>query len=165
MLDQAVQGVRLRDLPVCVPMRACVEESPYGADLMNLTSALTPVSAAIAATCWAVIGFSFVLIVLGLRLQWQGHGVRPWALVLPIVLVIGGIITVWSTGAWTAEVVSVYGGADGRPPAPVPSDLIDSWPLVEAAGVVAIILGALALFALLNTAAIHEGRARRAHVR
>ncbi|TDS76069.1 hypothetical protein [Amnibacterium kyonggiense] len=40
----------------------------------------------------------------------------------------------------------------------MPTTLIGSWPLVEAAGAVAAVLGAVALFLILNTAAVRERR-------
>lgn len=161
MLDLALRSDWVRDLPVCFPGRSCVDEPPLGADLINLTSALTPASPAIAAVCFTAVGASLVLIVLGLRLQWRGRGVRPWLLLLAMALVPAGVFTVWAIGGLLATSSSIYGGADGRPSALTPSSLTGSWPLVQSAGSVMVALGAVALFVMLNTAAIRERRVAR----
>lgn len=161
MLDLALRSDWVRDLPVCFPGRSCVDEPPLGADLINLTSALTPASPAIAAVSFAAVGASLVLIVLGLRLQWRGRGLRPWVLLLSMALVPAGVFTVWAIGGLLATIGAIYGGADGTPSALTPPSLTGSWPLVESAGTVMAALGAAALFVMLNTAAIRERRFAR----
>jgi hypothetical protein len=161
VLDTALRSPWAQDLPVCFPGRSCVDVPPAGAGVITLTTALTPASGVVAASCWAALGVSLVVIGLGLRLQWRGFGARPWTVVLSVALLLGGVVTAWAIGGRLAELATVYGGADGRPPALTPSALTGSWPLVESAGSAGAALGAVALFLMLNTAAIRERRAGR----
>ena len=147
MLDPA-----LRDLPVCFPGRRCVDFVPAEADLVSLTSALTPKSPAIAAGCFAALGASIVLVGLGLRVQWRGPGVRPWLVVtVTALLLIGfGITTV--VDLWFGAVSSVYSNVWGQPSAPAPSSLAGSWRSVLVAGH-AMEIVAVAVIAVLATVA------------
>ena len=63
---------------MCFPGHACLNEIRVGASLINVTSALTPSSPAIAAACFTAIGASLLLVGLSLKLQWRRFGVRPW---------------------------------------------------------------------------------------
>lgn len=134
---------------------------PAGAGVDGTAWALAPASPVIAAACFAVLGASVVLIAMGLRMQWRGFGVRPWLLVLLVALVLAGLVTTWAVGGWLGELSLVYGGFDGLPAAPTPSSLIGSWPLVDSAGTTALVVGAVGLFLVLNTAAIREGMSAR----
>jgi hypothetical protein len=99
---------------------------------MYLISDLTSASAGIAALLWSGLGISLVLIGRGLWKQWRGFGLRPWLILLAIVLVFGGAILAWLMNGWLGEAGLIYGGADGRPAGPTPSLVVSSWPLVPA---------------------------------
>lgn len=130
---------------------------------MYLVSNATAASPQIAAAVWAALGVASVLIGSGLRQQWRGFGVRPWLVVFAIALVIGGAALAWTINGWLGEAGLVYGGFDARPAEPVPSSIIGSWPLVQAGARVAMGLGAIALFLMLNTAVIRQRRTARKH--
>jgi hypothetical protein len=82
--------------------------------------------------------------------------VRPWLVVLATALLLAGVAIAWTIGGRLAAVSAIYGGADGRPSAPAPSSLTGSWPLVQSAGCAMVLVGAIALFLMLNTAAMRE---------
>lgn len=148
---------------MCFRGRACVDVPPGGAQAMYLVSDLTSASAGIAAVLWAGLAVSLVLIGRGLWKQWRGFGLQPWLILLAIVLVIGGAVLAWLMNGWLGEAGTIYGGADGRPAEQTPSLVISSWPLVQSGARVGIALGAIALFLMLNTTVVRQGRAARAH--
>lgn len=130
---------------------------------MYLISDITAASPGIAATLWAGLGVSLVLLLCGLRRHWRGFGLRPWLIPLAIALVIGGAALAWLVNGWLGEARLIYGGLDGRPAEPVPTSIVSSWPLTQAGAHVAIALGAIALFLALNTTVVRQRRAARAH--
>jgi hypothetical protein len=129
---------------------------------MYLISDVTAASPGIAATLWAGLGVSLLLIVSGLRRHWRGCGLRPWVILLAIALVVGGVALAWLMNGWLSEARLIYGGLDGRPAKPVPPSIVSSWPLVQAGARVAVALGAIALFIALNTTVVRQRRATRA---
>jgi hypothetical protein len=130
---------------------------------MYLVSDVTTASPGIAAALWAGLGISLVLIGSGLREYWRGFGLRPWLVLLAIALVISGAALAWTMNGWLGEAGLIYGGYDDRPPEPVPSSIVSSWPLVQAGARASMALGAIALFVMLNTTVIWRRRAVREH--
>ncbi len=163
VLAVGLQSPWVQDLPLCFAGRGCVDVPPGGAQAMYLVSDLTSASAEIAAVLWAGLAVSLVLIGGGLWKQWRGFGLRPWLILLAIVLVVGGAVLAWLMNGWLGEAGIVYGGADGRPAEPTPSLVVSSWPLVQSGARVGIALGAIALFLMLNTTVVRQRRAARAH--
>lgn len=130
---------------------------------MYLISDLTSTSAWIAIALWAGLAVSLVLLGRGLWRQWRGAGLRPWLIRLAIALVGGGVVLAGLMNGWLGEAGLVYGGIDGRPAEPTPSSVISSWPLVQIVARIAIALGAIALFLMLNTTVVRQRRATRSH--
>lgn len=162
VIDPGLTSIWVRDLPLCFPGRACIDVPPGGAQAMYLISDLTIASPGIAAALWTGLGTSLVLLGTGLRQYRRASASRPWPVLLAIALVVGGAALAWSAGAWLGEAAIVYRGDDGRPPEPIPSSVIGSWPLVQAAGRAGIALGAIALLLMLIAAVVRRHRSARA---
>src|SRR4051794_22820266 len=75
------------DLPVCFPGHPCVDYSPLSADAINVTSALTPISQAIALGCFGLLGLALLLVAFGLRPQVRRPHLRVVAVSTALVLV------------------------------------------------------------------------------
>lgn len=162
MLEGVVGMGRLQDLPVCFPGRSCVDEPPGEADVVNLLSALTPISPVIAVVCFAALAVALVLVVIGLRRQWRGAGVRPWLVVLVAVLLLVGFVVAEVVAARSGTIAEIYSGVDGQGPGRPPASLTGWWPSVLVASDAMLLLGALALVALIATAVAHRRRVVRA---
>jgi hypothetical protein len=158
VLDPGLHMVWTHDLPVCFPGRQCVDFVPAGADLVYLTFGLTPLSPAIAAGCFALLGAALVLVGLGLRSQWRGPGVRPWLVVTVTALLLIGFGITTFVDLWFGSISSVYSGVYGQPRAPAPSSLAGSWHSVLAAGHAMEILAAVAIAVLATVAAVRRRR-------
>lgn len=158
MLDSALRLVWTRDLPVCFPGRRCVDFVPAGADIVSATSALTPLSPAIAAGGFAVLGASIVLVGLGLRLQVRGSGVRPWLVVTEVALLLIGFGITTAVDLWFGAISSVYSNVYGEPSAPAPASLDGSWRSVLVAGHGMETLAVVALALLVTVAAVRRHR-------
>lgn len=161
MLALDLQSVRVHDLPLCFPGRACIDVPPGGAQAMYLIAGITSASPEIAAAVWAGLGVSLVLIGGGLRRHWRGLGLRPWLVLLAIGLVVIGAALAWPMNGWLGEAGLVYGGADGRPAERTPPSVVGSWPLVRSGARAGMALGASALLLMLNTAVVRRRRAAR----
>ena len=125
---------------------------------MDLTSALTPLSPLIAVVYLALVGAALMLIVVGVEQQWRGRGVPGWLVMLAAALLLLGACTWWTVSARLAIVSAIYSSIDGQPSAPVPSALVDSWPLVVTSSSAMMVVGALALVAVLGTALLRLRR-------
>lgn len=147
-----------QDLPVCFPGRPCVDFVPAGADLAYAASALTPLSPAIAAGCFAVLGAALVLVGLGLKLQWSGPGVRPWLVVMLTALLLVGLSVTTFVDVWFGSISAVYSDVYGQPSAAAPPSLAGSWHSVLAAGHSMEILAVAAIGVLVIVAAVRRRR-------
>lgn len=127
-----------QDLPVCFPGRPCVDYVPLGADVINATSALTPVSEAIAIGCFVLLGVALVLVALALRPQPRRLGPSPWLLVQSTTLFLIGVVAASAANA-RLDATSSISGPEG---APAPS-LIGSWPSIGLVGDAIALLGYL----------------------
>lgn len=150
--------VRAQDLPVCLPGRQCVDEPPLAAPVLNAISSGTPLSSALSAGCFVVLGAALVLLVRGLLLQRSGSGVRPWLAALIAALLLLGVVLAYVLDVWFGTLSEIYSNVYGEPSAPVPASLIGSWPSVLFAGRAMVVLAAVALFAMLNTAVVRRRR-------
>jgi hypothetical protein len=125
---------------------------------MYLIADLTPASPGIAAALWASLVVAVLVIGSGLRRQRRGLGVRPRLVLIAIALLLGGLAFAWLMSAWLGEAALAYGGADGRPAAPVSTTVISSWPLVQSAAWAGVALGAIALLVMASTSVLHRRR-------
>ena len=115
------------DLPVCFPGHSCVYYSPLSADVINATSALTPISQAIAVGCFTTLGLALVLVMFGLRPQVR----RPhlWVVALSTALVLTGSF-VETLADLRLDAISRIFGLEG----PGSPELYGSWLLIGLAG-------------------------------
>ena len=143
---------------MCFPGRRCVDFVPAGADLVSAASALTPLSPAIAAACFTVLGAALVLVGLGLRLQLRGAGVRPWSVVTVTALLLAGFGATTFVDLWFGSVAAVYSDVYGQPSAAAPSSLFGSWRSVLAAGHAMEILATAAIAVLATVTACRRRR-------
>lgn len=128
--------------------------------MVYATSALTPVSPAIAGASFAVLGAAAVLVVFGLRLQSRGRGVRPWLAVTVTVLLLIGFAVTTSVDLWFGSIAAVYSNVYGQPAAPAPSSLAGSWSAVLAAGHGMETLAIITIAVLASVAAVRRRRTR-----
>lgn len=127
-----------RDLPVCFPGHSCVDYSPLTADAINVTSALTPVSQAIAIGCFVALGLALVMVVFGLR-----PGVRRphlWVVALTTALILVGAF-VETLANLRLDAISRIFGLEG----PGSPDLYGAWLLVGLAGKAMAVAGVASL--------------------
>jgi len=127
-----------RDLPVCFPGHSCLYYSPLSADAINVTSALTPISRAIAVGCFAALGLALVLVVFGLRPQVR----RPhlWVVGLAIALVLAGGFVETLAGLRLDAISRIF-GLEG----PGSPELYGSWLLIGLAGKAMTVAGVASL--------------------
>ena len=142
-----------QDLPVCFPGRPCMDFTPLGADVINLTSALTPASQAIEIGCLIALGLGLVAVVLGLRSRPIQPGPSPWLVVLSAALLLLGSAATSAVDNRFGAISLIYGPDPGAI-----SALIGSWPEVRLAGDALALLGILAL---ITTASLATVRLRR----
>lgn len=138
-----------QDLPVCFPDRPCMDFTPIGADVINATSALTPVSRAIEIACLIVLGLGLVLIVLGLRPRPNRPGPSPWLIVLSVALLLLGVIATAAVNSRFGAISLIYGPDPGAI-----SALVGSWPEVRLVGNSLAVLGVIGLTATASSATI-----------
>ena len=150
MVAAVPQQAWVQDLPVCLPSRLCVYESPATAPLIQATSALTPFSPVLAAAFFAVTGFALFTVVVCLKQQWRGRGVSGWLVLLAAALLLFGVGASWAVRGRLAVILAIFNGEDGQAPAPVPSSLIGAWPAVLASSHAMVILGGLTVIAMLT---------------
>jgi hypothetical protein len=121
------------------------------ADAINVTSALTPISRAIAVGCFATLGLALALIVFGLRPQVR----RPqlWVVALSTAPVATSAVVERLAGLRLGAISWIF-GVEG----PSGPDLYGSWPLIEMAGKAMAVAGVAGL-AITATIAIIWARA------
>lgn len=141
MLIAGPQALRVQDLPVCFPTRPCADFPPEVADVINFTTALTPLSPAIALGCFVLLGVALGLVVFELwpRRTPQSHlslGVIALSATLPVLgLGISGALS-----ARFNAISAIYGLRGSAGP-----DFYGSWWLVDLAGEAMAAAGLMAL--------------------
>ncbi|MFD1721853.1 hypothetical protein [Amnibacterium endophyticum] len=152
MVAEVIGQAWVQDLPVCLPGRACVDQSPVAAPLMTVTSALTPLSPVLAVLGFAFVGVALVLMVVGVRRQWRGDGASGLLALLALALLLFGVIAWWVIRGRLALIKAIYSDLYGQAAALVPPSLVGSWPAVLASCWAMAALGGLAVVAMVGTA-------------
>lgn len=133
-------AVWLQDLPVCFPTRPCADYPPYEADVINLTSTLTPASPAITGGCFIVLGVVLVLVALGLRQHLNRSRPSLWLVALSAGLTLSGLLVASIVDIRFSAVSAIYGLQGSGGP-----DFYGSWWLVSLAGQAMTLAGLVAL--------------------
>lgn len=121
---------------------------PLAADAINITSALTPMSQAIAAGSVVVLAVGLVLALHGLTGRKLRMEPSPWLVVLSLALFVLGVVTESAVNARFSATSLIY-GTEGPPFA-----LVGSWPMVGLAGDATALLGLLTLAATATVATL-----------
>lgn len=110
MMTAGPQAPWVQDLPVCFPTRPCADFPPGVADVINFTTALTPLSPAIALGCFVLLGVSLGLVVFGL---WPRRTPRPrlslGVIALSAALTVLGLAISGALSARFNAISSIYG--------------------------------------------------------
>lgn len=130
MLNAGPQDPWVQDLPVCFPNRPCADFPPGVADVINFTTALTPLSPAIALGCFVLLGVALGLVVFGL---WPRRAPRPrLSLGVIALLATSSVLGLVISGALSERfnaISAIYGLQGSAGP-----DFYGSWWLVDLAG-------------------------------
>ena len=129
MSTSAPQYVWVQGLPVCFPQRPCADYSPYEADVINLTTSLTPASQAIAIAIFVVAGVGLVLIAIGLQQTPRHPTPGPWSVVVSTALLVIGAVVASVVDLRSSAILAAYGLQGSAGP-----DFYGSWWLVSLAG-------------------------------
>lgn len=132
MLIAGTQAAWVQDLPVCFPTRPCADFPPGVADVINFTTALTPLSPAIALGCFVLLGVALGLVALGLVAfgLWPRRIARPrlglWVIALSATLTVLGLGISGALSARFNAISAIYGLQGSAGP-----DFYGSWWLVD----------------------------------
>ena len=157
MIALGLQPAWAQDLPVCFPARPCADYPPYEADVINLTSSLTPASPAIAGGCFVVLGVALLLVALGLRPHPQRGRPSLGLVALSAAVTLLGMLIASIAALRFSAISAIYGLQGSGGP-----DFYGSWWLVNRAGQA---MTAAGLVALIVTATVAILRLRAAVAR
>jgi hypothetical protein len=127
------------------------------ADVINMTSALTPLSQAIAVGLFVALAVGLVLALLGLAGTKLRPGPSPWLVVLSSALFIIGAVAASAVSTRFGAISLLY-GTEGPPDV----DLVASWPLVRIAGDAVALLGLVTLAVTASVATVRLRTGSRA---